>query len=386
MRRSTAQLAAAGVGAAVMYWLDPQSGKRRRAEARNQAVHAIHRFNAGADVVSRDASNRLHGALAHLSSVLRSGPVDDSKLVARARSALGRVTSHAHAIQIVSRNGCLDLKGSVLESDHRAVLCALSRVRGVKQVDDHLGVHHDASGARDLQGAPRPRRHVPELLQENWSPSARLLVGIGGTFALVMGMRRPRPIGALAALIGSGFVLRSATNLPIKRAFGIGPSERVVSICKTIEIDAPVGEVFDACNAFEIFPRFMRHVRRITRSAEGKYHWTVSGPAGFEVEWDAVVTRMVPGKILAWRTEPGATVAHAGVIHFDPTRNGGTRLDIRMSYRPPAGTMGHVLAKLLGADPKKQMDDDLVRLKSLLEQGKATGREETVYADEIRPG
>jgi uncharacterized membrane protein len=385
MRRSIATLAAAGLGAAAMYWLDPQNGKRRRAEARNQAVHGIHRFNAGADVVSRDARNRLQGAFANFASLRRDREVDDPKLVARARSALGRVTSHAHAVQISAHDGCIDLNGAVLQDDRGAVLGAMSRVRGARHIENHLKVYDEAGDVPELQGASRSRRHIPELLQENWSPSARLLTGLGGAFASTWGVRHPNPIGALAALVGGGVLLRSLTNLPIKRAFGVSPSEKVVAINKTIEIDAPVGEVFDACNAFEIFPRFMRHVHRITRSSDGKYHWTVTGPAGFEVEWDAVVTRLIPGKLLAWRTEPGATIAHAGVLRFDPTTNGGTRLDIRMSYRPPAGTVGHVLARLLGADPKKQMDDDLVRLKSLLEQGKATGREETVYADELRP-
>jgi uncharacterized membrane protein len=385
MRRSISTLAAAGLGAAAMYWLDPQNGKRRRAEARNQAVHAIHRFNTGADVVSRDARNRLRGALAHLAALRREGDVDDPTLVARARAALGRVTSHAHAVQVSAHDGSIDLNGSVLEDERRAVLSAMSHVRGAKQVENHLHAYEKAGDIPELQGASRSRRHVPELLQENWSPTARLLTGLGGAFFSSWGLTHRNPIGALATVIGGGALLRSTTNLPLKRAFGVGPSEKVVAINKTIEIDAPVGEVFDACNAFEIFPRFMRHVRRITRNGDGKYHWTVTGPAGVVVEWDAVVTRMVPGKLLAWRTEPGATIAHAGVMRFDPTTNGGTRLDIRMSYRPPAGTVGHVLAKLLGADPKKQMDDDFVRLKSLLEQGKATGRDETVYADEIRP-
>jgi uncharacterized membrane protein len=38
-----------------------------------------------------------------------------------------------------------------------------------------------------------------------------------------------------------------------------------------------------------------------------------------------------------------------------------------MSYDPPAGILGHGVAKLFGADPSNQMDDDLVRLKSYIE-------------------
>jgi hypothetical protein len=56
-----------------------------------------------------------------------------------------------------------------------------------------------------------------------------------------------------------------------------------------------------------------------------------------------------------------------------------------MSYRPPAGALGHAIATLLGANPKRQMDDDMLRFKSLLEQGKATGHE-SVKRDDLLPG
>jgi uncharacterized membrane protein len=42
---------------------------------------------------------------------------------------------------------------------------------------------------------------------------------------------------------------------------------------------------------------------------------------------------------------------------------------IRMTYNPPGGAFGHVIAKLFGADPKTELDEDLMRLKSFLETG-----------------
>jgi len=44
-------------------------------------------------------------------------------------------------------------------------------------------------------------------------------------------------------------------------------------------------------------------------------------------------------------------------------------VDIRLSYNPPGGAIGHVVAKLFGADPKSEMDEDLRRLKTALETG-----------------
>ena len=150
-------------------------------------------------------------------------------------------------------------------------------------------------------------------------------------------------------------------------------------------MNAPVNEVFAFWQAMHNFPRFMSHVEDVVMTKEGRSHWRVRGPAGIVFEWDAVITRIEPGRVLAWKSVEGSMVENAGIIRFQQVGKGRTRLDIRLSYNPPAGAIGHAFARLLGADPKKQMDDDLLRLKSLLEQGKATGHE-TVRREELAPG
>jgi uncharacterized membrane protein len=49
--------------------------------------------------------------------------------------------------------------------------------------------------------------------------------------------------------------------------------------------------------------------------------------------------------------------------------NGQTSIDVKLSYNPPAGAVGHGIASLLGSDPKGLMDADLMRMKSLIETG-----------------
>ena len=74
-----------------------------------------------------------------------------------------------------------------------------------------------------------------------------------------------------------------------------------------------------------------------------------------------------------------------GAVHFRPARNGGTEIEVRLLYAPPGGAIGHAVAMLFGVDPKHSMDDDLVRLKSLLEEGKTTpgASREQVRLDEL---
>jgi uncharacterized membrane protein len=100
------------------------------------------------------------------------------------------------------------------------------------------------------------------------------------------------------------------------------------------------------------------------------------------VEWDAVVTDWVPSQLIAWKSVEGSTVETAGRVRFEPTGDDRTEIDVQMSYNPPAGALGHAVATLFGADPKRAMDEDMVRLKSLLEEGK-TRADEPVRLDEV---
>ena len=80
---------------------------------------------------------------------------------------------------------------------------------------------------------------------------------------------------------------------------------------------------------------------------------------------------------------PGSQIENSGQVRFDVNPDGSTRITIRMSYNPPAGMVGHAVASLFGADPKREIDDDLVRLKSLFEYGKTRAHGETVRREEL---
>ena len=99
-------------------------------------------------------------------------------------------------------------------------------------------------------------------------------------------------------------------------------------------------------------------------------HWVVTGPGGLPIEWTAEITQQVPNKMLAWRSLPGSTVRHNGVVQFEPVHEGSTRVHVQADYYPPGGMIGHALAKLFGSDPKSEMDADLLRMKTFIEKGR----------------
>ena len=59
----------------------------------------------------------------------------------------------------------------------------------------------------------------------------------------------------------------------------------------------------------------------------------------------------------------------AGIVHFRRNEDGSTSVQVKLSYNPPAGAIGHVIAALFGSDPKTEMDADLMRMKSMIETG-----------------
>lgn len=385
MTRARWVLGGVGLGAAVMYWADPRSGRARRAHVREKAWHLMLSVGDALEVVGRDMAHRARGLTFRLRSRFHEEDVDDVTLEARVRSALGRVCSHPGSIRVSCRQGWVELKGPVLASELKQVLAQVRHVRGVQEIDDDLEPHPEAGSHPKLQGGIERSGTRQELMQRSWSPSARFLVGLGSLGLLAYGLTNRGVVrwglGGVSLLLG----VRSATNLELRRLTGVGVGPWALTLQKDITVSAPVNEVFAFWQAMHNFPRFMRHVEEVQLHKEGRSSWKVRGPAGIRFEWDAVTTRIEPGKLLEWKSVEGAMVENAGCIRFEDAGNGRTRLDIRLSYNPPAGAIGHAFARLLGADPKRQMDDDLLRFKSLMELGKATGHE-TVRRDELVPG
>jgi uncharacterized membrane protein len=57
-------------------------------------------------------------------------------------------------------------------------------------------------------------------------------------------------------------------------------------------------------------------------------------------------------------------------VHFNEASGGrGTELKVVLRYDPPAGKLGANVSKILGEDPAANVQEDLRRLKMLLETG-----------------
>ena len=109
---------------------------------------------------------------------------------------------------------------------------------------------------------------------------------------------------------------------------------------------------------------------------DGRTRWTAAAPLGRSVEWDAEITEDVPGQRLAWRSLEGADVSNEGSVEFRQAPGGrGCEIHVDPRYEAPAGKLGEVIARFFGEDPRQQLDDDLRRLKQVLETGEVVRSE-----------
>jgi len=277
--------------------------------------------------------------------------------------------SHPHAIRVDAQDGNLTLRGPILQHEVHDLLRAVGRVAGVKHVDCQLEVHKQAGDIAALQGGRQRPGDRFELMQENWAPATRLVMGSLGAGIGFYGFARRDIWGAFIGLFGASLLVRSASNLETRRLIGAGAGRRGVDIQKTININASPQDVFDFWRNYDNFPLFMHNVREVKDLGNGRSRWRIAGPAGTPVEFNSVITAYIPNELIAWKSEEGSIIRSAGIVRFDRNTDGSTRVNIQMTYNPVAGAVGHAVAALFGADPKSEMDADLARLKTLIETG-----------------
>lgn len=363
-------LSALGAGAALMYFLDPRTGRRRRALVRDRLVHVGRRLSQARRVAMRDLANRAAGTWAQATRPLRDGPASDEEVAERVRAKLGRYVSHPHAVAVTVQDGRVTLSGPILEREVRDLLQCVRHLPGVREVENRLVAHAESGRIPALQGGlPRPGERS-ELFQDRWAPATRVLVGGMGAGLIAQGVRAGGVLGILSAALGGGLLLRAAANRETAAILGLTEADRGIEVQKTAHIEAPLREVFSFWADYSNFPHFMSRVREVRSLGDGRSRWVVSGPGGVPVEWTAEITRFEPNELIEWRSDPASAVRHRGIVRFEEAPGGGTRVNIRLWYVPPGGVLGHAVASLFGADPKSDLDEDLVRMKTLIETGR----------------
>ena len=364
-----------GVGAGLAYFFDPKQGESRRTLLRDKANNLVDQMDNSIYATVEDTRNRTRGVLSEWTAKLSNQDSPDWLLAERVRSALGRISPHSRNVSVRAEEGKVHLRGSILNDEKDAILKAAAWTRGVREVIDELEVFYSPEEMTAFQETTTSKSSdVPSWQQQSMSPATRLLTSVGGSLLTLYGLKRKGFAGPVLSTAGLLLTARGMTNIDTNSLLGLGTGGNGIRVQKTINISAPINEVYRFWHNFENFPLFMDHVKEVVVQ-NGISTWKIAGPAGSSIEFQAHITRDVPNESIAWETIPDSQIHHSGVVHFEQNWDGGTRVTVQMTYMPPAGVVGHKVAELFGVDPRQAMQDDLSRLKVLLEVNKMTTEE-----------
>ena len=237
----------------------------------------------------------------------------------------------------------------------------------------------EASDAGDDDAGPV--HPGPEVNIGHFERGASISLGLA-LVALALGRRRAR--GAFTyGLLGSYLSWRGATgHCAVYDALDTGSAEDEederldagghddVSMEAAATIACSPDEVHAFFRNLENLPRFMAFVDSVQPTSETRSRWLGRTPSGGRLEWEAEILEDRPGELIAWRSRPGGLVHHAGAVRFRPAPgNRGTEVRLEVEFEAPGAPLGRALARVLGNATEYLAEEDLRRLKQILEAG-----------------
>ena len=212
--------------------------------------------------------------------------------------------------------------------------------------------------------------------ERNWST-------YGGAALVALGLAKGRLGGLTLAALGGTLLYRGISgHCPMYSQLGkstVDPErdapdsetfyKRGIHVEQSITIQKPREELFRFWRELENLPRIMSHLDSVEVLDERRSRWHARGPAGIPLVWEAEISDDQPPQLLAWRTLPGAPVAHAGSVRFTPS-GASTRIDVSLQYDPSGGVLTHSAASLMDADAGARIERDLREFKRAIESGR----------------
>jgi uncharacterized membrane protein len=219
-----------------------------------------------------------------------------------------------------------------------------------------------------------------------------------GTALVALALSRRRSAGALTVgLFGAYMTWRGATGhclLYEALDTGTAPDEEDdrlaagghddTSVEAAVTISRAPDEVYAFCRALENAPRFMAFIESVQPLDALRSRWVARTASGQTLDWTAEILEDRPGELFAWRSLPGQSVHHEGAFRFRPAPGGrGTEVRLDLEYQPPGAPLMRAVARLFGSVAEYAAEEDLRRVKQILEAGEtATTRGQP----QARPG
>ncbi len=136
-----------------------------------------------------------------------------------------------------------------------------------------------------------------------------------------------------------------------------------------LEVNAPADRCYQWWRPLTHLPQILPDVKSVEpKSGDADVtHWTVDGPLGRTVEWDAKIVDEEQGRKIAWKSleQSDNDIDTGGAVRFD-NHGDTTGVEVSLHVQTPGGKAGDIAAKLFD-DPQRKVEDALSEFKKLME-------------------
>lgn len=232
-----------------------------------------------------------------------------------------------------------------------------------------------------IEHAEEPRIHLADG-HVNIGALERLVSVAAGAALVATGIYRRSWLGAGLAGTGAGLMHRGLSgHCMVYQAVGINRADGHNS---AIGVHAQAGAKYEHClhilrspadifqfwRKLENLPSVMTHLKSVTQTGSKRSHWVARGPMEYPLEWDAELINERENELIAWRSMPDSEIDTAGSVRFEPGPAGnGTYVHVSLKYDPPGGQLTTALSDFFGIGLEDVLENDLERLKQVLEAG-----------------
>lgn len=133
-------------------------------------------------------------------------------------------------------------------------------------------------------------------------------------------------------------------------------------------VNRPRAEVYAFWRTLENLPLFMKHLKSVEETTDGKWHWTAEFPGvPGTISWDATIVKEEENSFLGWNSLPGSAIDTAGKVEFTDAGDGRTEINTVITYRAPFGPAGEKLGRLLNPVLEEMIQNDLQQFSNYFE-------------------
>jgi len=226
------------------------------------------------------------------------------------------------------------------------------------------------------------RYHEPEPVETekmNISMPERITSAVAGVKLGYSGLKNifNSPFTSIAKLGAGGYLINRAITghcAVYETITSIMENSVYINIRSSFLIHKPRHEVYAFWRRLDNLTLFMTHLKSVKLLENDRSRWILKMPKGVpNLSWDAEIVKDKPDEMIGWHSLPGSIIENGGKVRFrDGITGEDTRVDVVITYKPPAGVIGGRIARVFTPMFKKMVEKDVRNFKHYMDIDYAT--------------